>query len=157
MPTRGPKPKPEAIKKLGGRSHKKKETVNLIEFPIPEEMKKLPHEIRMELEDIWKYLIDLNIANPVDWGAFSRYIVLRGIQKKAIEDIEKRGAVIQQGKTRERFNPSFRILQSTSTELLKLEEQFGLTPSARRRLPAQQPKKKVNGYAERRENRLRSA
>lgn len=154
MPTRGPKPKPEKLKKLGGRSHKKKEIANVIEFPAPENMKELAHEIRMELEEIWKYLIDLNVANPIDWGAFSRYITLRGIQADAIEDIEKRGAVIQQGKTRERFNPSFRILQSTSVELLKLEEQFGLTPSARRRLPAQQTKKKVNGYAERRETRV---
>lgn len=101
MPTRGAKPKPEAIKKLGGRSHKKKE--NLIEFPVPEEMKKLLHEIRMELEEVWKYLIEPNVANPIDWGAFDRYITLRKIQTDAIEDIERRGAVIQQGKTRERL------------------------------------------------------
>lgn len=148
MPARGPKPKPEKIKKLGGRAHKKKESV--IEFPAPAEMKLLPHEIRMELEEIWKYLVDLNVAHPVDRGAFSRYITLRRIQEEAERDLEERGTIIRKGTARERFNPSFRILQSTLTELLKIEEQFGLTPSARRRLPTQQ-KKKETGYAAQRE------
>lgn len=148
MPARGPKPKPEKIKKLGGRAHRKKESV--IDFPSPPEMKLLPHEIRMELEEIWKYLVELGAAHPVDRGAFSRYITLRRIQDEAERDIDERGVIIRKGSARERFNPSFRVLQSTLTELLKIEEQFGMTPSARRRLPARQ-KKKENGYAAQRE------
>lgn len=80
-------------------------------------MQTLPHEIRMELEAVWKYLIDLNIANPVDRGAFNRYITPRKMQGEAETDLAERGIIIRKGTARERFNPFFRVLQTTLAEL----------------------------------------
>lgn len=149
MPVRGPKPKPEALKKVSARSHKKKTQSMIIDFPIPDELSALPQNIRLEVEEIWSFLITNDIANPIDRGAFCRYIELKRICDEAAKDMDERGMIIRAGTARERVNPSWRIFKAASSEALKIEEQFGLTPSARRRLPLT-PKEEANGYAARR-------
>lgn len=144
MPVRGRKPKPDEIRKLGGRPHKKKE--NIIDFPVPDALKDLSPDVRLDIEEVWEHLIVMNVALPVDRGAFERYIRLRRMQEDAEQDMEERGVILRKGTARERFNPSFRVFQIVLVEMLKLEEQFGLTPSARRRVPFP-AKKKEGGYA----------
>lgn len=132
MTTRGRKPKPDAVKKLGGRSHKKKEPP-LVELSIDavksDDFLEVPKE-----KDLWNSLVAANIAKKSDRRAFGRYIDLLGVYKEAYEDVVARGVVLNKGMSGERYNPSWRVMRDAQAELLKLEAEFGLTPSAKQRV-----------------------
>lgn len=132
MATRGRKPKPEGIKKLGGRSHKKKQPP-LIELPLDADCTESFMDIPGEKE-LWDSLVTMNVAKRSDRRAFGRYIDLLGIYKEALADVMERGVVLNKGMSGERYNPSWRVMRDAQSELLKLEAEFGLTPSAKQRV-----------------------
>ncbi|MBR4401037.1 MAG: phage terminase small subunit P27 family [Synergistes sp.] len=132
MATKGRKPKPEAIKKLGGRSHKKKEPP-LVELPIDALTDAGDMAIPGDKE-LWGSLVEAGVAKKSDRQAFLRYIDMISVYMKARSDVEERGAVLDVGTKKERNNPSWRVMRQAQTELLKLEVEFGLTPSAKQRV-----------------------
>lgn len=132
MATRGRKPKPDAVKKLGGRSHKKKEAP-LVELPLDAVLDDSYLSIPQGRE-LWESLVEAGIAKKSDRQAFARYVDLLEVYAKAYSDVATRGAVLNMGKTEERYNPSWRIMRDAQAELLKLEAEFGLTPSAKQRV-----------------------
>lgn len=132
MATRGRKPKPDAVKKLGGRSHKKKEAP-LVELPLDAVLDDSYLSIPQGRE-LWESLVEAGIAKKSDRQAFARYVDLLEVYAKAYSDVATRGAVLNMGKSEERYNPSWRIMRDAQAELLKLEAEFGLTPSAKQRV-----------------------
>lgn len=70
----------------------------------------------------------------------------------AAKDVEKRGMILKTNKGGERYNPSWRIMRDSHQELLKIETEFGMTPSSKRRMPAVDEKKE-NSYAAQRAKR----
>ncbi|MDO5116198.1 MAG: phage terminase small subunit P27 family [Synergistaceae bacterium] len=132
MATRGRKPKPDAVKKLGGRSHKKKEAP-LVELPI-DAMHEDSYLSIPQGRELWESLVEAGVARKSDRQAFARYIDLLEVYAKAYSDVAVRGAVLNVGKSEERYNPSWRIMRDAQAELLKLEAEFGLTPSAKQRV-----------------------
>lgn len=133
MPVKGRKPKPEAIKKLGGRSHKKKEPP-LVELPMDALTDANDYMAMPGEKELWSSLVEAGVAKKSDRQAFVRYIDMISVYVKARSDVEERGAVLDVGTKNERNNPSWRIMRQAQTELLKLEVEFGLTPSAKQRV-----------------------
>lgn len=148
MATRGRKPKPDAIKKLGGRSHKKRGP-QLAELPLDAMLEDSYLSIPQGRE-LWESLVKAGVAKKSDRQAFARYIDLLEVYAKAYSDVAIRGAVLNVGKSEERYNPSWRVMRDTQAELLKLEAEFGLTPSAKQRvmrIPDTKEKEGEGGYA----------
>lgn len=132
MATAGRKPKPEAIKALSGRSHKKKEPPLMV-LPIDAQPVS-DYDVLPTFAQLWDNLVKAGIAKLSDRLAYERYYDLYEVYAKAVKDVNKRGLVLHKGKADERYNPSWRIMRDAHQEILKLEIEFGLTPSAKRRV-----------------------
>jgi len=146
MGGKGPPPTPTKVLEMRGSWRAK---INPRE-PQPEPGKpNKPQWLGKYAASCWKQLIPklnaIGILTKVDRNALSRYCVLWGRWKKAEEFLEENGT------TQEAFNkdgdsmglkayPQVKEAQQLASELLRLEQHFGLTPSARARL--QVPEKK---------------
>lgn len=130
MGRRGPAPKPAAVIELTGRSHKKKQ-------PPP---KKLDidaeisgdYDIIPSAKELWGSLAKAGIVKQSDRLAFMRMANLMAIYAKAADDVRERGLLLKKGTVDERYNPSWRILRDAHDAILKIEMQYGLTPSSKR-------------------------
>jgi len=132
MVTRGRKPKPAELKELAGRSHHKKELP-----PIKLEIDTQPIEDYNYLptaDELWNNLAKAGVVKMSDRLAFMRYHDLLTVYMEAALDVKKRGQILNKGKSNERYNPSWRIMRDAQQETLKLEAEFGLTPSSKRRI-----------------------
>ncbi|MEG1825447.1 MAG: P27 family phage terminase small subunit [Cloacibacillus sp.] len=132
MVTRGRKPKPAEPKELVGRSHHKKEappaTLEIDAQPI-EDYNYLPSP-----GELWDNLIKAGVVKMSDRLAFVRYHDLLTIYTDAARDVGERGQILNKGKSNERYNPSWRIMRDAQQELSRLEAEFALTPSLKRRV-----------------------
>lgn len=149
MAVNGRKPKPAGVKALGGRSHKKKEPP----------LKELPLDLKLssdywtmpEPRDVWDSLVEAGIAKPSDRKAFARYADLLEVYENAYRDVLERGTVLEKGEKGEKPNPSWRVMRDAQIELLKIEAEFGLTPSAKQRvfksLPGKEAEEVEMSYA----------
>lgn len=132
MATRGRKPKPAEVKELTGRSHHKKEAP-----PVKLEIDTQPIEDYGYLPspgELWDNLTKAGIVKISDRLAFMRYHDLLTIYTDAARDVQERGQILNKGKSNERYNPSWRIMRDAQQELSRLEAEFGLTPSSKRRV-----------------------
>lgn len=132
MGARGPKPKPIKISELSGRSHHKKEPP-----PVTLEIDNAPqsdYEYIPNAKELWDSLSMAGIVKTSDRLAYLRYSQLQKIYFDAVADIKDRGMIINKDMSNERYNPSWRIMRDAQAELLRLESEFGLTPSSKRRV-----------------------
>lgn len=132
MVTRGRKPKPAELKELAGRSHHKKEPP-----PIKLEIDVQPIENYNYLpsaDELWNNLAKAGVVKMSDRLAFMRYHDLLTVYMEAALDVKERGQILNKDKSNERYNPSWRIMRDAQQEILKLEAEFGLTPSSKRRI-----------------------
>lgn len=151
MGRRGPAPKPAAVLELSGRSHKKK-------LPPPKTLEvdageASDYDIIPSSRELWDSLVKAGVAKRSDRLAFLRMSNLKSIYADAAEDVRKRGLILNKGKEAERYNPSWRIMRDAHVEILKLEMQYGLTPSSKRMIlqPLESEKEDGDGYAEMRQ------
>lgn len=130
MGRRGPAPKPTALLELSGRSHKKKQpplkTLD-IDASIPDD-----YDIIPSAKELWLSLSKAGIVKQSDRLAFMRMANLMTIYAKAAEDVRVRGLLLKKDTADERYNPSWRIMRDAHIEILKIEMQYGLTPSSKR-------------------------
>lgn len=136
MATRGPKPKPTALKELEGNPGKR--PLNDKE-PKPE--KKAPRcptwlepDAKKEWKRLAKQLEELGILTQVDMTSFAGYCQAYARWKEAEEFISKHGTIVKTPSGYWQQVPQVSIAQTYLKTMSKFCEQFGLTPSSRSRL-----------------------
>ena len=136
MAQRGRKPKPTALKMLegnpGGRTLNTKE-------PKPE--KKAPRcpswledEAKKEWKRMAKVLENMGILTEMDMAAFAGYCQAYARWKEAEEFLTQHGSMVRTPNGYLQQVPQVSIAQTNMKIMLKLCQQFGLTPSARSRI-----------------------
>lgn len=138
MAQRGRKPKPTAVKELEGNPGKRA----LNEFE-PKPQKKAPKcptwldtEAKKEWRRVAKQLEELGVLTEVDMAAFSGYCEAYARWKEAEEFISKHGTIVKTPSGYWQQVPQVSIAQTYLKIMIKFCEQFGLTPSSRSRIVA---------------------
>lgn len=147
MGKRGPAPTPTPLLQLRGSWRANK---NRNQPEPPQRMPRAPDFIRHRSDEYmaWKYLAErlhrLGLLTEIDRNALARYCVLWARWRKAEEFIEKHGdthpvrKVIKDEQGNEKVVvlgfkpfPQVRLAGDLADRLLRLEQQFGLTPASR--------------------------
>lgn len=140
MGARGPRPTPAGILNLRGsfRSNRARD-----ELKPPEGEPECPEWLDEEAKSAWKQLTPLllptGVLSKLDGNALARYVQLWARWKKAELFIQKNGDVYpikdEAGKIKclQQF-PQVAIAHKLAALLGRLEQEFGLTPSARSRI-----------------------
>lgn len=143
MAQRGRKPKPTAIKELEGNPGKRQLNQN-----EPKPKKNAPKcptwldaEAKKEWKRISKQLEELGILTEVDMAAFAGYCQTYSRWKDSEEFITKHGPIYKSPNGQVMQVPYVSIAQTYLKIMIKLCEQFGMTPSSRSRIVAEK-----NGY-----------
>lgn len=136
MGKRGPKRTPTALLKLHGsplaKSRERTEPKPSPGRPL------MPRWLDRTAAAKWKRLVpDLDAAgllDRIDQGALARYCVTWSLWRKAVKQAE--GSVTvettnSRGYTHVHINAALKAAKSLAEDLTKLEDRFGLTPSAR--------------------------
>ena len=138
MATRGRKPTPTAIKELEGNPGKR--PLNAKE---PKPVKKAPScpkwlepEAKKEWRRLSKQLEQLVVLTELDMASFAAYCQAYARYKEAEEFITQHGSIVKTPSGYWQQVPQVAQAQTYSKIMLRLAEQFGLTPSARSRIIA---------------------
>ena len=124
MATRGRKPTPTAIKELEGNPGKR--PLNTKE---PKPVKKAP--------SCPKWLEQIGILTEVDMAAFAGYCQAYARWKEAEEFITQHGSIVKTPSGYWQQVPQVSIAQTYLKIMNRFAEQFGLTPSSRSRIIAE--------------------
>lgn len=136
MGRRGPRPEPTATLRLKGswRANSRPEEPVPPAGPI-----RCPGWIPEEAKTAWRVLApmleEMGVFTRADRNALTRYCVLWARWRTAEEAIEEKGST-----SGGRLIPEVRLAGELAAALLRLEQEFGLTPSARTRIHAEQQK-----------------
>lgn len=138
MAQRGRKPKPTAVKVLEGNPGKR--ALNEMEHQPEKKAPKCPVWLDKEAKKEWRripsQLEDLGILTEVDMAAFAGYCEDYSIWKEAEEFISKHGTIVKTPSGYWQQVPQVSIAQTYLKIMIKFCEQFGLTPSSRSRIVA---------------------
>ena len=133
---RGRLPKPLAIRKFENIT-KPSEMPKDVPFSRPLQMYEYPVELSVAQKLVWDSiapeLIRIKVLALADVPAFIRYINLSIEYKKAEQKIEEHGLVVAT-RTTVKVSPYVQLRNSLAMQLLKYEEQFGMTPCSRNRV-----------------------
>ena len=139
MAQRGRKPKPTAVKVLEGNPGKR--SLNTGE-PKPE--KKAPRcpawledEAKKEWKRMAKQMEQLGILTEIDMAAFAGYCQAYARWKEAEEFITQHGSILRTKSGYVQPVPQVSIAQTYLKIMNRFAEQFGLTPSSRSRIIAE--------------------
>lgn len=138
MAQRGRKPKPTALKVLEGNPGKRELNEN---EPKPKPKapscpKWLEDEAKKEWRRMNKQLEGLGLLTEVDMTAFAGYCQAYARWKESEEFITKHGAIVKTPSGYWQQVPQVSIAQTYLRIMNRFCEQFGLTPSSRSRLTA---------------------
>jgi P27 family predicted phage terminase small subunit len=135
---RGRKPKPTAVKQLEGNPGKRK--LNRDEPKPEKKAPKCPSWLDKEAKKEWRrtarQLEQLGILTEVDMAAFAGYCQAYARWKEAEEFITKHGTIVKTPSGYWQQVPQVSIAQTYLKIMNRFCEQFGLTPSARSRISA---------------------
>ncbi len=137
MGQRGPAQKPAQVLKLTGQFRKDRHSDDV----KPDNRRpRMPRTMSEESKRVWRYLVPrllkLGVLTEIDGNALERYCRLWGEWRKLQAIIDEKGHVYSR-KDRNgevvaiRTLPQVKVRDEISKDLLSLERQFGLTPSAR--------------------------
>ena len=139
MATRGRKPTPTAIKELEGNPGKR--PLNTKE---PKPVKKAPScpkwlepEAKKEWRRLAKQMEQIGILTEVDMAAFAGYCQAYARWKEAEEFITQHGSIVKTPSGYWQQVPQVSIAQTYLKIMNRFAEQFGLTPSSRSRIIAE--------------------
>jgi len=103
-------------------------------------------KLTKEATDLWytygNQLISEGLLTFLDLITIGRYCQLWDRREKMVCDIEENGYFQKTQSGYEQVRPCVGVLNTCETEMLKLEDRFGLSPNARAKIPA---KKKEDG------------
>jgi len=151
MGKRGPKPTPtKTLENRGSWRAKKREGEPILELVVQDpDTGELtcPTWLSKEAKRAWKELApqlqEAGLLAIVDQNALARYCEIWVQWRKAMEFIDKNGQVYE-GPGGTRPWPQVQIAHKGAAELSRLEQSFGLTPSARVGLTVTKVKDKKN-------------
>lgn len=140
MGRRGPTPTPtEVLKRRGSRRAASRSG----EPKPPSKTPRCPTWLSKEAKAVWKQLAkqlaDLNVLTEIDGNALARYCSLWVRWRRATAFLEKNGEtyplLTNEGAVRclQQY-PEVAVVNKLSVLLLRLEQEYGLTPSARTRI-----------------------
>lgn len=141
MGRRGPRPTPTPLLKLRGSSlvSQRREAGE----PKPSGKPRCPDWIDPEAKTAWRQLVPqlevMKVLTRIDGNALTRYCQLWARWKKAELFIQKNGEVYPLKDESGRIKclmpfPQVSIASKLAQQLTRLEQEFGLTPSARTRI-----------------------
>lgn len=131
---RGRKPIPAHLKIVGGNPGKR---------PLPRKKRHVPTGLRAPSDltnaqkKLWRKInrdAPYQLLKAIDVFALKRYVVALSIYDEAKEAVEKSSKVIAYPGGSPGYNPWLGILNRQGEILLRLEAEFGFTPSARTRI-----------------------
>ncbi len=131
----GPKPTPTAILKMRGSWRgKKNKTEPHPETGAPRRPSWLAGDGRRAWEHLTPKLVAMGVLTKVDGNALARYCAMWASWRSLTTFIEQHGTTytVDQGDVKP--YPQVKQSQNLADQLLRLEQQFGLTPSARARM-----------------------
>lgn len=145
MGKRGPQPTPTSIKIARGTFRADRSTHNEAK-PIgkPRCQKWLNKDAAKEFKRLAKMLDAMGMIGSIDENALTRYAATWTRWRQALQMIEKGGEVMvykdEDGKVKSVQPSAFNsIARSLADELSRLEQAFGMTPSARSRIEVMMP------------------
>lgn len=138
MGRRGPAPQPTAMKKLRGNPGKR--ALNSAE-PKPDSRMPDPPQWLIDMGkdspawQLWQTLApqlhQMGVLTLVDGGSFSRYCQIYDEWRRAVEKYDADGRYYETESGAIMTHPAVHLANKLSEQMLRLEQQFGLTPSAR--------------------------
>src|SRR5262245_41406409 len=141
MPRRGPSPQPTAFKLLRGNPGKRR--LNRREPQPAKELPRCPAWLDEEGKRVWKQIVPqlaaMGVIGTIDTQAIVRYCQLWVRWRRAEEFLSKHGDVFaikdEEGKIKylQQF-PQAGIANQLAMQLMRLEQEFGMTASSRTRL-----------------------
>lgn len=130
MAKAGRKPQPTAVKLLKGAFDKNPQRFNRQEPIAPSKKPPVPQGLDPTARACFKRTVDameaMDVLGTVDVESIEMYARLWSQYRKLVKTVETDGYV--QGS---RKHPAVAVLHETIDRLLKYQQQFGLTPSAR--------------------------
>lgn len=155
MGRRGPPPMPEAMRKLRGRRHRKKEPGKAVTLSVG--MPPMPPDVRENkiARDTWKRvsadLIAMEVLSPQHGYALGALCIAYARAREADELVKKYGLLITK-RGRITQNPAVRMSTQWWKEVRSWSQEFGLTPASGTRLrvvsPEAKKQEKAKGSAE---------
>lgn len=157
MAKTGPKPKPKQMLKLAGSTWvNETRSGRADEVMIEPTMPTMPDWVTSDRAKVhWEFLVgelmDVGVLSSVDAEALARLCVTYDRYINALQILAKEGDVCMNAKGVPMRSPISRVVESLNKDLIKLEGEFGLTPSSRTRVPITE-RKSVNKEKEEKES-----
>jgi P27 family predicted phage terminase small subunit len=144
MGARGPLPIPTAIKEARGTLRPSRCAANEPHAAgLPKVPKDLNPDAKKEFKRLLKLLSAMGVVGAVDGNALERYVRTWLQWRIATQMVERTGPVIaskdSDGKPKFKRSPYIDVAATYASQLDKLEQAFGLHPSARSRIEVQAP------------------
>ena len=140
MATRGRKPTPTAIKMLEGNPGKR--PLNTKEPKPAKKAPSCPRWLERKAKKEWRRLAkqreQIGILTEVDMAAFAGYCQAYARWKEAEEFITQHGSIVKTPSGYWQQVPQVSIAQTYLKIMNRFAEQFGLTPSSRSRIIAEE-------------------
>ena len=149
MSRRGPAPLPTKIKELKGNPGRRPLN-NREAHPDPTKPRRpswIQGEARREWDRVVPRLHDAGLLTSIDHGIIEAYCVVYGRWVEAEKKVKEVPAVVQTSNGNPIQNPYISIANHALADLLKFAREFGMTPSARSRIPAT-PEEKEESLAD---------
>jgi len=158
MGRRGPSPTPtESLKRRGSWRARKNRQEGQTETPFrePEAPKWLDAKARNIWRRVTRLLLDQGTLAEIDGMLLARYCRLFVRWRDLDEFIQNEGETYQTWNgagdlSMVRVFPQVKLCNELSTLLLRIEQEFGMSPSARTRIKAEQPDRELEEREEKR-------
>jgi P27 family predicted phage terminase small subunit len=136
--TRGPRPKPTALKVIQGtdRADRRNECEPVLATRIPECPEHLAGEAKREWERTTKLLAAAGLVAEIDRAALASYCQAWGRWVEAEEALRRHGVVIKSPNNFPMPSPYLAIANKAMDQMRLLLTEFGMTPSSRARVVA---------------------
>jgi P27 family predicted phage terminase small subunit len=141
MARRGPPPIPEALRKLSGKRHRKKEdksTLPTVTVGVPKVPSHLGHDpiaLAMWVQ-LCKHLKKMRVLGPQDGIVLEGMCMAYSRALKADALVRKEGMFITQRRRGRVVHPAVKISEKAWRDVRVFSQEFGLTPSSATRVRA---------------------
>ncbi len=142
---RGPAPTPTALKVLRGTDRADRKAPNEVKFEAPSIIPKAPAYFDKPAKDVWlkttRTLQDLKMLAEVDYEMLAAFCFQTSIMERCAKKLAKPNGLIvvftnKYGAKNSVANPLIKIYNDALSNVNRLAQQFGFSPSARTRITA---------------------
>lgn len=149
----GPPKKPTALRKLGARAHRKKDTNKNEPQPklhknVPEPPDFLDSSGKQEWVRMAPVLLGLGLLSDIDEVSLAAYCQHYAMWVKTTKRLQREGMVTRIEGKFPRLNPIISIQQRAQAEMRKWLLEFGMTPASRSRMSVAPPEEEIDPMEE---------